>query len=76
MTRSGAGSIVEAIRAEAAATKETADRMANGETPAAADDIRVLAGMVRQLADQIERLATAFGDGGGAAGATDGGAAP
>jgi hypothetical protein len=72
MTTSGAGSIVDAIRAEAAATKETADRMANGETPAAADDIRVLAGMVRQLADQIERLATAFGAGTN----VDGGAAP
>ena len=60
MTTSGAGSIVEAIRAEAAATKEIADHMANGETPAEADEVRVLAGMVRQLADQVERLAAAI----------------
>ena len=57
MTTSDAGSIAEAIRSEAAATKETADRMANGETPSEADEVRVLAGMVRQLADQVERLA-------------------
>jgi HAMP domain-containing protein len=67
MTTSGAGSIMEAIRSEAAATKETADHMANGETPSEADEVRVLAGMVRQLADQVERLAAAVDGSGGAA---------
>jgi hypothetical protein len=36
--------------------KETAERMANGETLADADQIRVLAGLVHQLAEQVERL--------------------
>lgn len=50
---------VEAIVAEARKTKETAERMANGEgPPGEADDIRVLAGMVHQVAEQVERLAS------------------
>jgi hypothetical protein len=49
---------VHAIVAEARKTKETAERMANGEgPPGEADDIRVLAGMVHQVAEQVERLA-------------------
>jgi hypothetical protein len=47
----------EAIRSEARKTKETAEKMANGDSPSQADDIRVLAGMVHQLAEQVERLA-------------------
>jgi hypothetical protein len=48
----------DAIVAEARKTKETAERMANGEgPPGEADDIRVLAGMVHQVAEQVERLA-------------------
>jgi hypothetical protein len=47
-----------AILLEARKTKETAERMANGEgPPGEADDIRVLAGMVHQVAEQVERLA-------------------
>jgi hypothetical protein len=49
---------VNAIVAEARKTKETAERMANGDGPPGdADDIRVLAGMVHQVAEQVERLA-------------------
>ena len=49
---------VDAIIAEARKTKETAERMANGDgPPGEADDIRVLAGMVHQIAEQVERLA-------------------
>lgn len=48
----------DAIIAEARKTKETAERMANGEgPPSEADDMRVLAGMVHQVAEQVERLA-------------------
>jgi hypothetical protein len=55
---------VEAIIAEARKTKETAERMANGEgPPGEADDIRVLAGMVHQIAEQVERLAGVVGGG-------------
>jgi hypothetical protein len=46
----------KAIVAEAGKTKETADRLANGDYPEDADHIRVLAGMVRQLAEQVEGL--------------------
>jgi hypothetical protein len=50
---------VGAIVAEARKTKETAERMANGEgPPGEADDVRVLAGMVHQVAEQVERLAS------------------
>lgn len=50
---------VNAIVAEARKTKETAERMANGEGPQGEeDDIRVLAGMVHQVAEQVERLAS------------------
>jgi hypothetical protein len=56
---------VNAIVAEARKTKETAERMANGEgPPGEADDIRVLAGMVRQVAEQVERLAIVVSGGG------------
>lgn len=60
---------VNAIVAEARKTKETAERMANGDgPPGEADDIRVLAGMVHQVAEQVERLAiTVSGDQAGGA---------
>ena len=55
----------DAIIAEARKTKETAERMANGEgPPTEADDIRVLAGMVHQIAEQVERLAGVVSGGG------------
>lgn len=46
-------------------TKETAARLANGEYPEEADHIRVLAGMIQKLAEQIERLADGVGTAGG-----------
>lgn len=55
---------LQAILAEVRTTKETAERMANGESPkAGADDLRVLAGMVHQVAEQVERLARLVGTG-------------
>ena len=48
----------QGILAEIRTTTETADRMANGESPKpGADETRVLAGMVHQVAEQVERLA-------------------
>ena len=47
----------EGIRAEAKKTKETAERLANGDSPDGADHIRVLAGLIHQVAEQVERLA-------------------
>ena len=42
--------------AEVTKVKETAERVANGETAAGADQIRVLAGLIHQLAEQVERM--------------------
>jgi hypothetical protein len=56
------GSTAKAVRLEAAKTKETADRMANGESTDEKDDARVLAGMVKQVAEQVERLAALIED--------------
>lgn len=47
---------LDAILAEVRTTKDTADRVANGESTDEADDVRVLAGLIRQLAEQVERL--------------------
>jgi hypothetical protein len=51
----------EAPLAEVASVKETAERLANGETPEEADQVRVLAGLVHQLAEQVEKLERARG---------------
>ena len=48
---------LQAILAEAEATTETADKLANGDYPEDADHIRVLAGMIKQVSEQVERLA-------------------
>jgi hypothetical protein len=46
------------IVAESRKAKETANRIANGESPkSGAEDVRVLAGLVHQIAEQVERLA-------------------
>jgi cytochrome c556 len=48
----------EAPMAEVTKVKETAERMANGDYPADADQTRALAGLIHQLAEQVERLAS------------------
>ena len=51
---------IDPIVAEVRRTKETADRLANGDSPKGdADEVRVLAGLVHQVAEQVERLAEA-----------------
>jgi hypothetical protein len=63
---------IEAIQAEARKTSETAERMANGEgPPGEADDVRVLAGMIHQVARQVERLAGVVSGGTGEAPSPD-----
>ncbi len=48
---------LEVVLAEVRKTKETAERIANGDSPKeGADDLRVLAGLVHQIAEQVERL--------------------
>jgi hypothetical protein len=50
------GDEVEAALVEVTKVKETAERVANGDSSADADQIRVVAGLVHQLAEQTERL--------------------
>lgn len=50
-------SYTTAVMAEARKTKETAARLANGDYPEDADHVRVLAGMIQKLAEQVEQLA-------------------
>jgi hypothetical protein len=48
---------MELIVAELRKTKETANRIANGDSPkGGADELRVVAGLVHQIAEQVERL--------------------
>lgn len=47
---------VDAVRREVQKVKETAERMANGRYPDEADHLRSVAGLVHQLAEQVERL--------------------
>lgn len=42
--------------AEVTKVKETAERVANGESAGEGDQIRVLAGLIHQLAEQVERM--------------------
>ena len=56
---SGSTQEMQGVIEESRKTKETAARLANGEYPEDADHIRVLAGMIQQLSEQIERLAGA-----------------
>jgi hypothetical protein len=50
----------QAALAEIRKVRETAERLANGDYPADADHVRVLAGMIHQLAEQLERLAGGY----------------
>ena len=47
----------DAVLAEAEATTQTADKLANGDYPPDADQVRVLAGLIKQTSEQVERLA-------------------
>jgi hypothetical protein len=42
--------------AEVAKVRETAQKLANGDYPEQADHVRVLAGLIGQLAEQVERM--------------------
>ena len=57
----------QAVVEEVRKTKETAAKLANGDYPQNADHVRVLAGMIQKLAEQVERLA----GGGGATPTSD-----
>ena len=49
--------------AEVVKVRETAERLANGDSTDGADQVRVLAGLVFQLAEQVQRLEQARGGG-------------
>jgi hypothetical protein len=56
MAMSSTSEIQAAIQ-EIRKTKDTAARLANGDFTEDADHVRVLAGMIQKLAEQVERLA-------------------
>jgi hypothetical protein len=47
------GAIAEVVK-----VRETAEKLANGDYPEEADHVRVLAGLIHQLAEPVERLNT------------------
>jgi hypothetical protein len=47
---------LEAALLEVTKVKETAERVANGDSSSDADQVRVVAGLVHQLAEQTERI--------------------
>ena len=47
----------EGAIAEVRKVRDTADKLAEGDYAEGSDHVRVLAGMIRQLAEQVERLA-------------------
>lgn len=49
----------DAALTEIRKVRQTAERLANGDYPDDADHVRVLAGLIKQLAEQVERLAPA-----------------
>jgi hypothetical protein len=51
------GNELEAALLEVTKVKETAERVANGDASPDADQVRVVAGLVHQLAEQTERMA-------------------
>jgi hypothetical protein len=53
------GADVDAALAEIAKVKETAEHMARDDSPPGADGFRVIAGLVHQLAEQLERIVAA-----------------
>jgi cytochrome c556 len=57
MSETVAMSETQAVVEEVRKTRDTAARLANGDYPEDADHIRVLAGMIQKLAEQVERLA-------------------
>ena len=64
MQRDGAATTDDliAIEAEISKTRETADRIANGDQPDETDNTRALAGLIRQLADQVNRIVGQMSD--------------
>jgi hypothetical protein len=50
------GNDLEAAFLEVTKVKETAQRVANGDSSSDADQVRVVAGLVHQLAEQTERI--------------------
>jgi hypothetical protein len=50
----------DAALAEIVQVKETAERLANDDAPGDADRFRVVAGLVHQLAEQMERVVIAI----------------
>jgi hypothetical protein len=59
ITTNPAGTEADAALAQIAKVKETAEHLAKDDAPPGADQFRVIAGLVHQLAEHVERLVTA-----------------
>ena len=59
ITTSSGGADVDAALVEIAKVKETAEHMAKDDSPSGADQFRVIAGLVHQLAEHMERIVAA-----------------
>jgi hypothetical protein len=58
---SSAGGEVDAALVQIAKVKDTAEHLAKDDSPAGADQFRVIAGLVHQLAEHVERIFAACG---------------
>ena len=58
-TPGGEATLTEAVNAEVEKIRTTANQMAERESDDVGKDVRVLAGLVQQLAEQVERLTDA-----------------
>ena len=56
ITTTTGGTDLDAARAQIAKVKDTAEHMAKDDAPPGADGFRVIAGLVHQLAEQMERV--------------------
>lgn len=65
-TPGGESTLPEAVAAETEKIRITANQLAERESDDIGKDIRVLAGLVQQLAEQVERMAGASGESDGA----------
>jgi hypothetical protein len=56
ITTNPGGAEADAALTQIAKVKDTAEHLAKDDTPAGADQFRVIAGLVHQLAEHVERL--------------------
>jgi hypothetical protein len=61
ITTNSGGAEVDAALVQIAKVKDTAEHLAKDDAPPGADQFRVIAGLVHQLAEHVERIVAASG---------------